>query len=101
MRPRKRIPVILMLLLAVLAMVAMPADAQTAGKKPNIVIIWGDDVGWYNISAYNLGSMGYKTPILTVLPKKEHYSRTGMARTVVPLVVPHSSQASRPSEQAS
>jgi arylsulfatase len=24
-------------------------------NKPNILIIWGDDIGWYNISAYNLG----------------------------------------------
>jgi arylsulfatase A-like enzyme len=31
-------------------------------KKPNILIIWGDDIGWFNISAYNLGVMGYRTP---------------------------------------
>jgi arylsulfatase A-like enzyme len=31
-------------------------------KKPNILIIWGDDIGWFNISAYNHGIMGYKTP---------------------------------------
>jgi arylsulfatase len=31
-------------------------------KKPNILIIWGDDIGWFNVSAYNLGTMGYKTP---------------------------------------
>ena len=30
--------------------------------QPNILVIWGDDIGWYNISAYNLGVMGYKTP---------------------------------------
>ena len=30
--------------------------------KPNILIIWGDDIGQFNISAYNLGLMGYKTP---------------------------------------
>jgi len=30
--------------------------------KPNIVVIFGDDVGWFNISAYNGGMMGYKTP---------------------------------------
>jgi arylsulfatase len=38
--------------------------AGTAGAqdKPNIVVIWGDDIGWYNISAYNLGVMGYETP---------------------------------------
>lgn len=33
-----------------------------AQDKPNIVVVWGDDIGWYNISAYNLGVMGYKTP---------------------------------------
>ena len=32
-----------------------------AQGKPNILIIWGDDIGWYNISAYNLGVMGYQT----------------------------------------
>jgi len=33
-----------------------------AAKKPNILILWGDDIGWFNISAYNQGMMGYKTP---------------------------------------
>lgn len=36
--------------------------ATKAGKKPNIVIIWGDDVGQSNISAYTHGLMGYQTP---------------------------------------
>jgi arylsulfatase A-like enzyme len=31
-------------------------------EKPNILIIWGDDIGWFNVSAYNLGLMGYRTP---------------------------------------
>jgi arylsulfatase A-like enzyme len=30
--------------------------------KPNILIIWGDDIGWFNISANNNGIMGYRTP---------------------------------------
>ncbi len=30
--------------------------------KPNILVIWGDDIGWWNVSAYNHGSMGYRTP---------------------------------------
>ncbi|WP_013322581.1 arylsulfatase [Gloeothece verrucosa] len=39
------------------------ALAQTISpKKPNILVIMGDDVGWFNISAYNRGMMGYKTP---------------------------------------
>jgi arylsulfatase len=38
------------------------ASSAYAQDKPNIVVIWGDDIGWYNISAYNLGMMGYQTP---------------------------------------
>ncbi len=33
-----------------------------ADKKPNILVMFGDDIGWFNISAYNHGLMGYKTP---------------------------------------
>jgi arylsulfatase A-like enzyme len=33
-------------------------------KKPNILVMFGDDIGWFNISAYNHGVMGYKTPNL-------------------------------------
>ena len=32
------------------------------GKKPNMLVIFGDDIGWNNISKYNHGMMGYKTP---------------------------------------
>jgi arylsulfatase len=38
------------------------ASSAYAQDKPNIVVIWGDDIGCYNISAYNLGMMGYQTP---------------------------------------
>ena len=45
---------------AVLLLIATaPAFAQ---DKPNILIIWGDDIGWFNVSAYNHGLMGYRTP---------------------------------------
>ncbi|MCP4168390.1 MAG: arylsulfatase [Chloroflexi bacterium] len=30
--------------------------------KPNILVLWGDDIGWYNISHNNRGAMGYETP---------------------------------------
>jgi arylsulfatase A-like enzyme len=40
---------------------ALPASAQTT-QKPNIVIIWGDDIGQSNVSAYSRGLMGYQTP---------------------------------------
>jgi arylsulfatase A-like enzyme len=35
---------------------------RTSTKQPNILILWGDDIGWFNISAYNHGLMGYRTP---------------------------------------
>ncbi len=50
---------LLRLALVVSAFISLPAGAQ---DKPNILIVWGDDIGWYNISAYNRGMMGYKTP---------------------------------------
>jgi arylsulfatase len=36
--------------------------AAKSGKKPNILVLWGDDIGYWNISAYNRGMMGYRTP---------------------------------------
>jgi len=44
--------------------------AQAADKKPNIVVIWGDDIGVHNISAYNNGIMGYKTPSIDRIAKE-------------------------------
>jgi len=45
----------------VLAAISVPASAQQP-QKPNILIIWGDDIGVSNVSAYSLGMMGYRTP---------------------------------------
>jgi len=39
-------------------------------KKPNILIIWGDDIGWFNISANNNGIMGYRTPNIDRVAKE-------------------------------
>ena len=41
---------------------ATPATgAAVEGKQPNFLIIWGDDIGWWNLSCYNDGMMGYQT----------------------------------------
>ena len=45
-----------------LPLLAISAFATAATDKPNILVIWGDDIGPFNISAYNRGVMGYKTP---------------------------------------
>ena len=65
--------IIRIVLLAALAAVlhASPASAQEAAtKKPNILVIWGDDIGQFNVSAYNMGMMGYKTPNIDSIAKQ-------------------------------
>ena len=58
---KAKIAVVLAAIVVCLAFVASPEFAA-AQKKPNILIIWGDDIGYWNISAYNQGMMGYRTP---------------------------------------
>jgi arylsulfatase A-like enzyme len=41
-----------------------------AAEKPNILVIWGDDIGQSNISAYTFGLMGYKTPSIDSIAKE-------------------------------
>src|ERR1700752_5144149 len=52
---------LLLTTISVAAITAAPVAAQQQ-QRPNIVIIWGDDVGQSNVSAYSRGMMGYKTP---------------------------------------
>jgi len=59
--------------LAALAMVVTglsPGLAHAQEKKPNIIVIWGDDIGVHNISAYNQGIMGYRTPNIDRIAKE-------------------------------
>jgi arylsulfatase A-like enzyme len=55
-------------LLAALALAPVLTFAQA--PKPNILVIWGDDIGGFNISAYNQGVMGYKTPNIDSIAKE-------------------------------
>ncbi len=59
---------------------ATPAQATPpapSGRKPNILIIWGDDIGIANISAYSNGLMGYETPNIDRIAREgikfQHY----------------------------
>ena len=45
-------------------------SAQPEARKPNILIIWGDDIGWYNPGVYHRGMMGYQTPHIDRLAKE-------------------------------
>ena len=56
------------MVLLVLVFDASFASAQA--KKPNILVIMGDDIGWYNTSIYNRGDMGYQTPNIDRIGKE-------------------------------
>jgi arylsulfatase len=55
-----------------LAATALPTEAlaQAPAKKPNILVIMGDDIGVWNVSAYNQGMMGFRTPNIDRLAKE-------------------------------
>ncbi|MFO1092250.1 MAG: sulfatase-like hydrolase/transferase [Planctomycetaceae bacterium] len=50
-----------LLIVALVVLITPAARAQSSGK-PNILVIMGDDIGWFNPSCYNSGIMGYRTP---------------------------------------
>jgi arylsulfatase len=76
---RQRISSLLLFLAALVAPAALaqkpatPAAAQTmarAPRKPNIVVIWGDDIGQSDVSAYSMGLMGFRTPNIDRVAKE-------------------------------
>jgi len=68
-------------LIAALSLAAGAAQAQqkpaAGGKKPNILVMWGDDIGIANVSAYSGGVMGYETPHIDRIAREgirfQHY----------------------------
>ncbi|MBJ3778383.1 arylsulfatase [Acuticoccus sp. 2012] len=66
MRP---LPILAALAIAGLADSAMAQD-QAAADKPNILVLWGDDIGQSNLSVYTFGLMGYRTPNIDRIAKE-------------------------------
>lgn len=64
--PRNRMLAITQVFLVLLC--AAPSLAQA--KKPSILVIWGGDIGAWNVSAYDQGGMGYKTPNIDRIAKE-------------------------------
>ncbi len=62
-------------LLALAALLALGTAPALAQDKPNILVIWGDDIGYWNISHNNHGMMGYRTPNI------DRIAREGVAFT--------------------
>ena len=67
------------LLTVSMSMAADPAKGGAGAKKPNILVIWGDDIGMWNVGAYSLGMMG-KTPHIDSIAREgmlftDHYGQ--------------------------
>src|SRR5262245_39656664 len=58
-----------------LCAITVSVSAQAADKKPNILVIWGDDIGTWNTSFWSRGMMGYQTPNI------DRIAREGVAFT--------------------
>jgi arylsulfatase A-like enzyme len=52
------------------AIALFTANAEAQDGKPNILVIWGDDIGTWNISHNNRGMMGYRTPNIDRIAKE-------------------------------
>lgn len=61
---------VLGLVISTLSLSTLGPPAFAQDKKPNILVIWGDDIGMDNISSYNLGMMGYQTPNIDRLARE-------------------------------
>jgi arylsulfatase len=57
----------LSVLTATAALIGAAGPLQAQEKKPNIIVVMGDDIGWFNIGAYHEGIMSGKTPNLDKL----------------------------------
>ena len=81
-----------------IAGLVLAQEVQAQDKKPNILVIWGDDIGQSNLSAYTMGLMGYRTPNI------DRIAREGMIFTdyygeqsKIPFLAHVRDQSSRPS----
>ena len=67
-------------LLSVVVASSLGAAAYAQEERPNILVIWGDDIGWANLSAYNHAVMGYSTPNIDRIAEEgilftDHYAQ--------------------------
>jgi arylsulfatase A-like enzyme len=60
----------LSVLTATAALIGAGGPLQAQDKKPNIVVIWGDDIGITDVSAYSMGLMGFRTPNIDRVAKE-------------------------------
>ena len=82
-----------------IAVLASTFQLHAQQKKPNIVVIFGDDIGMWNVGAYTHGMMG-RTPNIDSIAKTESSSLTTTVSPVARPAAPRSSPARCPSAPA-
>jgi hypothetical protein len=83
----RNVPNLLGVFAAAVLLACLPGLASQAGaqeKKPNIIFIMGDDIGWSNIGVYNQGIMAGRTPNLDKLATEGMRSPITMPRLAAP-----------------
>jgi len=86
MKKKQSIVVMMLMAIWVLPQLVNSQNTRTVASpklntnKPNILVIWGDDIGWQNVSAYGMGTMGYTTPGIDRIAKEgimftDHYAQ--------------------------
>jgi arylsulfatase len=70
MRKAKRSRLWVAIFAVVMVTAGLPGISRAAGSKPNILVIFGDDIGIANLSAYTNGLMGYETPNIDRIGKE-------------------------------
>ena len=89
------------ILYVALVLVCAYVSVAGAADKPNILVIWGDDIGTWNISHNSRGMMGYKTPNIDRHRQRRALpSPTTTASRAAPPDAPPSSVAAFPSAAA-
>jgi len=91
-------PGIIVSFIALLMIFSGQVPAQTG--NPNILVIWGDDIGWSNLSSYNHAVMATAPRISTALPMKAYCLPTTMRNRPARRVGQRLSPASTPSAPA-
>jgi arylsulfatase len=76
----RQVAVLLLTVTALFGGVCQALHAQaSAAKKPNIIVIMGDDIGWFNLGSYNQGIM------LNATPNLDKFAKEGMRLTDYPM----------------
>ena len=73
--------------------VAQAQQPASSGKQPNILVIMGDDIGWFNVGAYHQGMMSGKTPNLDKLAAEgmrftDYYAEASCTSPAAPTSLP-------------